>query len=116
MDETPEELEQIRREAALIDPYKSRRRWRIITAVLVGAMGAAAVAVVMEGSDRARNPCERVRDYLCKKEPAGLPCESYKTMVDESVTEPSKAARGFLRGQCDTKIERLKIDEGIVVP
>lgn len=116
MDETPEELEQIRREAALIDPYKYRRRRRIMIAVVAGALGAGTVGVVMEGFDRARNPCERVRDYLCKKEPAGLPCESYQTLVDESINEPSKTARGFLRGQCDTKIERLKIDEGIVVP
>ena len=40
MDETPEELEQIRREAAEIDPYRYRRHRRWLISVLIFAAGA----------------------------------------------------------------------------
>ena len=37
MDETPEELEQIRREAEQIDVHQYRRRFRMLKAILLGA-------------------------------------------------------------------------------
>jgi hypothetical protein len=116
MDETPEELEQIRREAAQIDVNRYRKRNRAMLAIAVGALGAALVAVVIEAFDSARNPCERVRRYACARDPKGLECASYGSLVRESMDDPSRQMRGYIRSQCLTKIERMKDDDGVVVP
>jgi len=115
MDETPEELARIREEAAQIDPYRYRRRRRMAAAIGLGALGAGLVWVVLEASDRARNPCERVQRYLCGKDPASLACKSYTQMLQESVEE-NPQMRGNIRHQCDVKIIRMRDDEGIKVP
>lgn len=116
MDETPEELAQIRVEAAQIDVYKHRRRWRAVLAILIGAAGAGLVTMVFEGKRLARNPCERVRDELCRRDPKGLACQNYERILDDSVSDPTEDARSLLRGQCDKKIVRLKSEDGIEVP
>lgn len=116
MDESPEELEQIRREAAAIDPYRYRRRLRVLAAVGVGALGAGVVWAVLLLTDRARNPCERVRDHYCKQDPASAPCKTYQGILAESVEDDSPKMRGLIRGQCETKIARLKDEEGVTVP
>jgi hypothetical protein len=116
MDETPEELEQIRREAAQIDPNRYRKRTRAMAAIGVGALGAALVWVVMYGVDQARNPCQRVRDYFCKVEAGSARCQSYESLLRDSVQEPSGEMRGMIRAQCQTKIKRLEEDQGIKVP
>jgi hypothetical protein len=116
MDETPEELEQIRREAAQIDPYRYQRRRRAMAAVALGMVGAGVAWVVLEAVDKARNPCERVMSYYCAKDPGSLQCKSYQGMRDDSKTEESGQMRSEIRAQCLTRIERLKADDGIVVP
>src|SRR5437762_8530259 len=116
MDETPEELEQIRREAAQIDPYRYRRRNRALLAVAVGALLAGLVWVGLEAVDQARNPCERLRKHYCAGEARSLECQSYGSLTRESIDEPSRQMRGYIRSQCQTKIEHLKEDENIVVP
>jgi hypothetical protein len=116
MDETPEELERLKREAEAIDPYKYRRRGRAMAAILIGALGAGVVWAVLEGIDRARNPCERVRDYLCGKDPRSPECRNYHALVEESVKDPNAESRGMLRGQCERKIARLKDEDGVTVP
>jgi hypothetical protein len=115
MDETPEELEQIRREADAIDPYQYRRRRRFIAAVAVGALGAAAVWGVLELTDRRRNPCERLRDHFCQRSPPAPECASYRGLFQESVEDPNGNMRSFIREQCQTKIRRLAEEDAIKV-
>jgi hypothetical protein len=115
MDETPEELEQIRREAAQIDPYQYRRRGRIVAAIALGALGAGLVWVVLELNDRRRNPCQRVQSYFCAKAAASPECGSYSAILKDSVEDSSPKMRSAIRDQCLTKIKRLG-EEGIRVP
>ena len=115
MDETPEELEQIKREADAIDPYQYRKRRRLITAVALGALGAGVVWAGLELYDRARNPCQRVRDYYCKTTPGGVNCTAYEGLLKESVEDESPRMRSNIRDQCERKIKRLKEDDGLTV-
>lgn len=114
MDETPEELEQIRREAEQIDPYKYRRRWRSFLAIVIGMAGAGAVWLGLEMKDKSRNPCARVKDYLCAKA-AGFECTTYTGIVDESEQDSNSEMRRNIRAQCERKIARLA-EEGVKVP
>jgi hypothetical protein len=116
MDETPEELEQIRREAEQIDPYRYRRRNRTLAAIGLGALGAGLVFVVLEAVDSARNPCDRMREYLCKADAKSEDCQSYIGIARDSKEEDSKMARQAILHQCETRIRLLKRDEGIKVP
>ena len=115
MDETPEELEQIRREAEQIDVHHYRRRFRLLGAIALGAAMAGLVALVMWMLDSRRNPCERVRDHFCKQEPAGIACKSYTSILDESLHDESAEMRANIKAQCLSKIERLKEDDNITV-
>ena len=91
MDETPEEMEEIRREADRIDVYRYRKRFRLLGAIALGAAMAGLTWLVMAMVDGRRNPCERVKDHFCKQDPAGLQCKSYTGILDESLTDESKA-------------------------
>ena len=115
MDETPEELDQIRREAATIDPHKYRRRYRLIMALLAVAFCAAVSWVAIRMAVASRNPCERVRDYFCKKALDVTKCDSYQSVYKESVEDQSPKMRGVIRDQCLTKINRMKDEDGITV-
>ena len=112
-----EELAKARRDADAdgVDIYKHRRRYRLFKAILLGASLAGLTALIMAMLDGKRNPCERVQEYLCKKDPAGLPCKSYAEIVDESVHETPAEMRSHIRSQCQSKIERLKEEEGVEV-
>jgi hypothetical protein len=117
MDETPEDLERIRREAEEIDVHQYQRRFRALKAIGLGAAAAGLVWLVMIMVDSRRNPCERVRDHLCRastKTPAE--CKMYGDIVKESVEDDSPAMRQSIRSQCQTKIERLKSEDGVTVP
>ena len=115
MDETPEELEQIRREAETIDPNKYRRRYRMIVAVLATAACTAVAWVAVHMAVASRNPCERVRDYFCKKNLDVTKCNIYQVVFKESVEDQSPKMRGVIRDQCLTKINRMKEEDGIAV-
>lgn len=115
MDETPEELEQIRREAEQIDVYRYRKRFRAMAAVGVGTLAAGAVWVVLIMNDSRKNPCEKVRNYFCHKDPAGLQCKSYEGILDESQHDDTPAMRANIRSQCQSKIDRMKEDEGVEI-
>jgi hypothetical protein len=115
MDETPEELEEIRREAEQIDVYRYRKRRRAWGAVALGAAMAGLVWLVMAMVDGTRNPCERVKDHFCKQDPNGVQCKSYMGILDESLTDESKAMRANIKAQCQSKIERLKEEDGVEV-
>ena len=115
MDETPEELEQIRREAEAIDVYKYRRRFRAVKAIALGAFLAGVVAVVMWMVDSRRNPCQRVRDHFCAQDPQSVACRSYQGIWEESMHDDSTAMRANIKAQCQSKIERLKEEDGIGV-
>ncbi len=110
-----EEWEQLRREAQAVDPYKYRRRGRIMAAVGVGTLGAAVVWGVLHLTDKARNPCERVRDHVCREVPGSPACATYEGIYRESVDDPSAKMRGNVREQCETKIRRLKDEDGVTV-
>ena len=115
MDETPEELEQIRREAEEIDVHHYRRRFRFLGAIALGAAMAGLVALIMWMLDAKRNPCERVRDHFCKQDPASIACKSYNGILDESLHDESSQMRANIKAQCLSKIERLKEEDGITV-
>jgi len=115
MDETPEELEQIRREAEQIDVYKYRRRFRALKAVGLGAFLAALVGLILWMVDSRKNPCEAVRDYFCRKDPAGVQCRTYQGILDESLHDESAEMRSNIKAQCLSKIERMKEEDGIEV-
>jgi hypothetical protein len=115
MDETPEELEQIRREAEEIDVHHYRKRFRFLGAIALGAAMAGLVALIMWMLDAKRNPCERVRDHFCKQDPASIACKSYNGILDESLHDESSQMRANIKAQCLSKIERLKEDDNITV-
>jgi hypothetical protein len=115
MDETPEELEQIKREAERIDVHKYRRRYRILMTMVAVAFCTAVVWVALQMVEAGRNPCERVRDHYCKKSFDPAKCDSYQLTYKESVQDESSKMRGMIRDQCLTKIRRMKEEEGIVV-
>ncbi len=115
MDETPEEMEEIRREADRIDVYRYRKRFRLLGAIALGASMAGLTWLVMAMVDGRRNPCERVKDHFCKQDPAGLQCKSYTGILDESLTDESKAMRANIKSQCQSKIDRMKEEDGVEV-
>jgi len=116
MDESPEELEQIRREAETINPHKYRRRYRITMTLLAVAFCTAVVWVAIRMAEASRNPCERVRDYFCKTALVDVEkCNSYQSVFKESVQDESPKMRGVIRDQCLTKITRMKDEDGIAV-
>ena len=112
MDTNDEEW--FKREAAETEPFRQRLRNRILAAVLLGALGAGLTFVVLEAFDRARNPCDRVRDHYCK-DPASLQCKTYADLARDSVTDDSAMTRQNMLHQCETLIKRLAIDEGVTV-
>lgn len=115
MDETPEELEQIRREAGQIDPYQYRKRWRAFVAIGLGMVGAGVVFLGLEMKDKARNPCARVEAYVCAKKPGSLDCTTYADVRKESEQDDSTEMRRNIRAQCERKIEHLA-EDGEKVP
>jgi hypothetical protein len=115
MDESPEEMEQIRREADAIDPYQYRRRRRTMAAIALGALGAGLVWVVLELVDRRRNPCQRIRDHYCEKGTVTPDCVNQTTIFKESVEDPNPSMRSLIRQGCLTKINRLATEQGIKV-
>ncbi len=117
MDETPEELEQIRAEAAAIDVHKYRKRRRAMVVGLVSLAGVGICWLAITMADAGRNPCQRVRDYFCgAKATDAAKCRSYHGILKESVEDPSPAMRGMIREQCLTKINRMKEEDNVVVP
>ena len=114
MDETPEELEQIRREAEQIDVHQYRKRFRVFKAVGLGAALAGVVWLVLVMVDARRNPCQRVRDHFCKADPVSPQCLSYQVVQRESVEE-GPTMRANIRAQCQSKIDHLKEEDGIGV-
>ena len=115
MDETPEELEQIRRDAEQIDVNHYKKRFRKLRAVAIvsALIGVGELAFIMVNSRR--NPCERVRSHFCRQDPKGAQCLTYAGIFDESLHDDSAEMRANIKAQCQSKIERLKEDEGINV-
>src|SRR5258708_37233076 len=105
-----EELAKARRDGDAVDIYKHRRRYRLFKAVLLGASLAGLTALIMAMIDGKRNPCERVHNYLCQKDPVGLPCKSYAAIVDESKHGSSPEMRSNILSHCQSQIERLKAE------
>lgn len=115
MDETPEELDEIRREAAQIDPYRYRRHRRWLISGLIFAAGAGVCWLAITMAVASRNPCERVRDHYCRRAVDPGKCASYEGVFHESVQDPIAAMRSTIRDQCLTKINRLKEEDGVTV-
>ena len=115
MDETPEELEQIRREADQIDVNQYKKRFRVLKAIGLGALLAGAVDLAYFMVIARRNPCERVRDHFCKQDPKGMQCQTYAGILDESLHDDSSAMRANIKAQCQSKIDRLKEEDNVEV-
>jgi hypothetical protein len=116
MDETEEELQQIRREAETIDPHKYRRRYRRLMALVAAIFCTAVIWVAVHMAVASRNPCERLRDYLCRKAPLdATKCNTYQVIFKESVEDQNARMRGVIRDQCLTKINRLRDEDGVTV-
>ncbi|HLK93498.1 MAG TPA: hypothetical protein VKZ18_26645 [Polyangia bacterium] len=115
MDETPEELEQIRREASEIDVNHYKKRFRALKAIALGALLAGAVELAFVMIDSRRNPCERVRNHFCHQDPKGMQCQTYAGILDESLHDDSKAMRANIKAQCQSKIDRLKEEDNVEV-
>jgi len=116
MDETPEELERITREAADIDVHQYQKRFRALKAIGLGAAGAGLVWLTLTMLDGRRNPCERVRDHFCRGEGKSTPtCKMYDEIFKESFEDDNPKMRQSIRGQCQTKIERLRDEDGVTV-
>ena len=115
MDETPEEMEQIRREAAEIDVYRYRKRFRALKAFGLGGAMAGLVWLVLTMLDARRNPCERVRDHFCRQDANGAQCKMYAGIFDESLHDDSGEMRANIKSQCQSKIDRLKEEDGVDV-
>ena len=64
----------------------------MLKAIGLGAAMAGLVWLVLIMLDSRRNPCERVRDHFCGREPAGTNCQMYKGIWQESVEDESPAA------------------------
>jgi hypothetical protein len=111
-DESPEELAQIQREADAIDVHQYRKRFRTLKAIVLGAALAGLTWLVMIMVDSRRNPCERVRDYFCKGDPASPQCQSYEVVLRESKDE-GPTMRANIRAHCQSKIDSLREDEGV---
>ena len=111
MDETPEELEQIRREAEQIDVHRYRKRFRFLGAVALGAALAGLVWLILFMIDSKRDPCDRLRVHFCAQDPQGLPCKSYTGILDGETNE----MRANIKAQCLSKIERMEEEDHIKV-
>lgn len=101
---------------AEIDPGKYRKRRRFIYALFLGAGLAGATTLVLEMVDQRRNPCQRLTDFLCQRDPAGLDCITYRGVLEESEQDESPKMRSTIRAQCQTKIDRLAEEDGLRVP
>jgi hypothetical protein len=115
MDETPEELAQIRIDAAGININQYRNRFRLLKAIGLGAALAGLVWLVLIMLDSRRNPCERLRDHLCRQDAKGLQCKTYQGVWQESLQDDNPAMRANIKSQCQSKIDRLKEEDGILV-
>jgi hypothetical protein len=111
MDETHEELEQIRREAEQIDVHRYRKRFRLMGAIALGAAMAGLVWLILVMVDSKRDPCERLRAHFCAQAPQGLPCRSYTGILDGE----NSGMRANIKAQCQSKIERMKEEDGVSV-
>jgi hypothetical protein len=110
------EQEALRQDADAIDIHQYRKRFRALKAIGLGAAGAGLVWLVLIMLDSRRNPCERVRDHFCRVEgPAGQKCQAYQSIFKDSVEDESPKMRQSIRAQCQTKIDRLKEEDGVVV-
>jgi len=113
MDETPEELDQIRREAAEIDPYRYRRHRRWLLTVLIFAAGAGFVGWRSRWPQPDATLRARARLLLPPRvDPAK--CASYEASGRvRSGPKPCHAQHD--PDQCLTRINRLKEEDGVTV-
>lgn len=108
----------LQREADEVDVHRYQRRFRAMKAIGLGAAGAGLVWLVLLLVDGQRNPCARVRDHLCRgQDPAraSADCRMYVEIAKESESDSSPTMRQNIRAQCQTKIERLKEEDGVTV-
>jgi hypothetical protein len=113
-----DEQQRIQREADAVDVRRYQKRFRAMKAIGLGAAGAGLVWLVLLLVDGQRNPCERVRDHFCRgQDPArgSLDCRMYVEIAKESASDNSPTMRQTIRAQCQTKIDRLKEEDGITV-
>ena len=112
MDETPEELEQIKREAEAIDPHKYRRRYRVLMTLVAVAFCTGAVWVAIRMAEASRNPCERVRNHYCRKAPDQAKCDSYQVIFNafkRIAAQYSEAEKTALFSTTAAKVYRLAL-------
>jgi hypothetical protein len=110
--------ERIQREADAVDVHRYQKRFRAMKAIGLGAAGAGLVWLVLLLVDSRRNPCARVRDHMCRgqdPDQASVDCRMYTEIAKESEQDDNPTMRQTIRAQCQTKIERLKEEDGMTV-
>ena len=114
MDETPEELEQIRREAEQIDVHQYRRRFRTLKAILLGAglAGLTWLGLALHDGASATRAGWCATTTASRTRP-GAQCRSYDGVLQESEEAGGPTMRANIRAQCQTKIDSLREEEGI---
>jgi hypothetical protein len=110
------EQQRLQREADEVDVQQYAKRFRALKAIGLGAAGAGAVWLVLVMLDSRRNPCERLRDHVCKQDATSIACRSAQDSLKDSVEDKVKEMRETLRAQCQTRIERFKEEDGVTVP
>ena len=116
MDETPEELEQIRREADQIDVHQYRKRFR---AAGRGRRSAprwpGLVWLVMSWSTAGATRASACATTSASRIPPACRARPTPGILDESLHDESPQMRANIKAQCQSKIDRLKEEDGITV-
>jgi hypothetical protein len=115
-DHDDRERQRLQSEADEVDVHRYAKRFRALKAIGLGAAGAGAVWLVLIMLDSRRNPCQRLRDHVCKQDRASIACRSAEDSLKDSVEDKVKEMRQTLRAQCQTRIERFKDEDGVTVP
>ena len=115
MDETPEELEQIRREADQIDVHQYKKRFRALAAIGLGSLAAGAVWLVLVMIDSRRTPASGCATTSATRTPPACSARPTRASSTSRCTTTAPPCAPTSSAQCQSKIDRLKEEDGVEV-